>query len=396
MIKRKINLIPRYNWDYKFADFSKSFNSALGPYINKHQDVEEIFNQQPVFTTSGRTSLYAILKSLDLPESSGVAVPLYCCDVVFNAIKQANLTPIFIDINLDDYNISSSDFKKKKDTFSAVVAVHMFGHPADMDAISDVCKDTPIIEDCAQSLFSRYKGEYTGFLSTASFFSFRSGKYISSGEGSIIFSKHPILLEKLHNLINEFDEWTTFQQMLHCVYTYIKSSLYRRPLYGLIGYPIGRVLDRKLNLTAKSGFKLKKIAESDLEIIRKRLKNFSGKVNQQRNNALFFLKKIKIREIFLPQEKRNCWSNYYQFALRFNTIESRDRFADYLFKNGIDTAKYLDDIVKIAKDLYGYKGDCPNAEYCSKRVLIIPNHYTLSQEDLFYIVYCINAGAKYL
>lgn len=392
MLKQRIRLIPRYNWDYKFSDFTKSFLAALRLNSNFTINFEKIFNQRPILTASGRTSLYAILKCLNLPSGSKVGVPLYCCSVVFDAISKAGLIPNFIDINLKDYNISVSDLKRKMNSLSALIVVHMFGHPADMDSISDVCGNIPIIEDCAQSLFSRYKEQYTGLLSKASFFSFRSGKYISAGEGSAILTKDPFIYKSLSKVIEQFNDWTKLQQIMHCTGTYIKSSFYKRPWYGIIGYPLGNILDRKLNLTAKTGFKLRKIAMSDIRIVNDRIENFIVKVNKQRKNALYFLEKIKIKDVFLPHERRNCWSNYYQFAVRFKNVEGRNHFSDYLYKCGIDTAKYLDDVVDIAKDYYNYKGDCPNAEDCSKKVLIIPNYYTLSKTDMDYIVNCLNAG----
>jgi len=392
MLKQRISMIPRYNWDYKFSDFAKSSISAFKSSLEIEQTLEKIFKQKPLFTTAGRTSLYAILKSLNLPEGSGLGVPLYCCPVVFEAIRQASLVPRFIDINMEDYNLSMSDLKKKRKLLSAVVVVHMFGHPADMDTITNICEDIPIIEDCAQSMFSKYKGQYTGFLSTASFFSFRSGKYISAGEGSAIFAKDPLLRKSLRALIEDFNDWTKIRQVIHCTSVYIKSSFYKRPLYGLIGYPIGRILDRRFNLTAKSGFKLNKIATSDIKIVNDRIENFLQKVNKQRENAFYFLEKIKKPNMFLPYEKENCWSNYYQFAIRFSNTEERNSYADFLLKHGIDTAKYLDDVIETAKDFYNYKGDCPNAEECSKKVLIIPNHYSLSRADLNHIVNCINNG----
>lgn len=390
----KTNLTPRYNWDYKLSDFVNALAAALRQNLNGVGVLEKVFGNKPILTTSGRTSLYAILKSLNLPEGSYVGVPLFCCSVVFHAIRQANLIPKFIDINLYDYNLSAADLKKKKDTLSAVVVVHMFGHPADMDSISAVCGDIPIIEDCAQSLFSKYKGHYTGSLTTVSFFSFRSGKYISAGEGSAIFTKDPLLYDSINKLVDSFDKRNLLQEILHCTATYIKSTLYKKPLYGIIGYPIGKRLDRKLNLTDKTGFRTSKVSRSDLRIINNRIETFSSKVNKQRQNALYFLEKIKIQNVFLPGEREECHSNYYQFAIRFENTEQRDFMADYLLKHGIDTAKYLDDITGLAKKQYNYNRDCPKAELCSKTVLVIPNHYTLSELYLGYIVKSLNNAKR--
>lgn len=390
MIRQKIRLVPRYNWDYGLSDYAKALAATFRPMPDGVRVFQALFGQEPIFTTSGRTSLYAILKALALPERSRVGVPLFCCPVVFDAIRQAGLLPTFIDINLRDYNLSAADLGKKKNSLSAVVVVHMFGHPADMDSISAVAGNIPVLEDCAQSLFSKYKGQYTGFLSTASFFSFRSGKYISAGEGSAIFAQEASLREAIKELVETLDQLSFVQEALHCTATYIKSTLYKRPWYGTLGYPIGRKIDRKLNLTAKTGFKLGKIAKADCEIINDRMDTFFGKVNKQRENALYFLKRLEMEDVILPCESKDCRSNYYQFAVRFKDAEQRDRMADYLFKHGIDSAKYLDEVVHAAREHYNYNGDCPNAEHCSKTVLVVPSHYTLSRKDLDHIVHCLN------
>ncbi|MCK4817447.1 DegT/DnrJ/EryC1/StrS family aminotransferase, partial [bacterium] len=335
MIKKKIGLIPRYNWDYDFSDLIKASVAAFMPASENKGNFEKFFRQNPVFTTSGRSALYVILKSLHLSEGSHVGVPLFCCSVVFDAIRQANLVPKFIDINLEDYNLSTTDLEKKKDSLSAIVIVHMFGHPADMDSISTISGDIPLVEDCAQSLFSTYKGQYTGFLSTASFFSFRSGKYISAGEGSAILAKDPILGNAIKKSVEAFDGWSFFQELLHPTMTYIKSTLYKRPWYGTLGYPIGMRIDRKLNLTAKTGFNLKRIARSDLRILDDRIENFYEKVKRQKENTLYLLSNIKMVNAFLPYEKDQCWSNYYQFAIRFQDTEKRNLMAQYLFDHGI-------------------------------------------------------------
>lgn len=272
----------------------------------------------------------------------------------------------------------------------------MFGHPADMDAIHDVSGDIPVIEDCAQSLFSRYKGNYTGTLSDVSFFSFRSGKYISAGEGSAIFCREPRLFESLRKMVGELENRNLIQEILHCASTYAKSTLYKRPWYGTIGYPIGMRVDRKLNLTAKSGFNFSQIARTDLSIIHNRMETFFEKVKKQKENALYLLKNLRMENVVLPLEKDNCWSNYYQFVIRFETPGKRDAMADYLFKQGVDTAKYLDEVIDVAAENYHYKGDCPNSEICSKTVLVIPNHYTLSRKDLDHIVNCVNDGLGFL
>ena len=342
-LRDRIGLIPRNNWDYGFEALFSALMS-MGNNSNQAPNTEHIFQHRPVWTNSGRTSLYTILQSLDLPAGAKVGVPLFCCSVVFNAICQAGLTPCFIDSNMADYNLSVEDLRKKRADLSAVVAVHMFGNPCDMDAINTAAENIPVIEDCAQSIFSTYKGKQTGLLSTASFFSFRCGKYISAGEGSAIFCREPELQKKIEQIANSFERWPASKALLHSFLTFAKATLYNRPWYGLVGYPIGMRLDKKLNLTAKDGFETGKIAPTHLALIEERIARFQEKINLQREHAYLLLNAVAPGNFSLPSEGNGCSGNWFQFALRFQNPNQRDAMADYLLKQGIDSSKYLDDI----------------------------------------------------
>ena len=392
-LRNRIKLIPRNHWDYG-AGACITALSNLNRHHSHTANLETIFHQPPLWTNTGRTSLFAILKALELPHGAKVGVPLFCCSVVFNAIRQAGLTPCFIDSNLNDCNLSADDLRRKRSGLAALVTVHMFGSPSDLDAILETAESLPVIEDCAQSLFSTYKGKLTGLLTTASFFSFRCGKYISAGEGSAIFCQETTLKEKLEQIVATFEGWSTREMFTHTLATYAKASLYNRPWYGLIGYPVGMRLDQKLNLTAKGGFKAGKIASTHQALIEKRIPDFHSKIDLQRAHAQLLLKNLVPVNYDLPYQTEAGTSNWFQFPLRFHNQQQRDRMTGFLFDQGIDTARYLDDIVVEARSQYGYTGDCPNAERLSKTILLIPIHYSLPASDIEYIARSINQASQ--
>ncbi|MCC6957542.1 MAG: DegT/DnrJ/EryC1/StrS family aminotransferase [Anaerolineales bacterium] len=389
----RIGLIPRNNWDYGFSALAMAFANAFN-HSARPSNVEAVFGQTPVWTSSGRASLYAILKSLELPAGAKVGVPLFCCSVVFDAICQAGLTPLFIDSNVEDPNLSCEDFCAKRASLAAVIAVHMFGNPCDMQAVMAVAGGIPVIEDCAQSIFSAYHGKQTGFLSTASFFSFRCGKYLSAGEGSAIFCRAPELRAKIEKVVDTFESWSRPEMLIDALFTFAKAALYHRPLYGLVGYPVGIRLDKKLNLTAKEGFRTAKIASTHLALIDARIGDFQTKIERQKQHAHTLLNTITPGVLGLPSDDDGCCANWFQFALRFQSARERDAMAGYLLRHGIDTAKYLDDIAEEARSNYGYNGDCPNAELLSKTILLVPIYYTLQSRDIERIAHTINAGLK--
>jgi perosamine synthetase len=390
---KSYRLIPRNHWDYGFSALFSAF-AGMSNHITAAPNVENIFQNKAVWTNSGRTSLYAILKSMKLPIGAKVGVPLFCCSVVFDTISRAGLSPVFIDSNINDCNISIEDFQKKRADLVAVIAVHMFGKPCDMNSVIAIAGTMPVIEDCAQSIFSTYKGKQTGLLSTASFFSFRCGKYISAGEGSAIFCRDLELQKEIERIVNSFESGSILKMFIDALLTFSKATLYSRPWYGLIGYPVGMRLDKKLNLTAKDGFETGKIASTHLALINERIACFQEKIEIQKAHAELLLNAVAPGKFSLPCLGYDCSSNWYQFALRFQNTKQRNKMADYLLHQGIDTAKYLDDIADETRSKYGYEGDCPNAELLSKTILLVPIHYSLCNADIEHIARSINKGSQ--
>ena len=386
----KANLIPRNNWDYGVGDLIKALLSCCKG-IDETPRISEFFQSSPLLTTSGRSALYALLKSFDLPAGSRIGVPLFCCPVVFNAIWQTGHVPLFIDSNFHDFNLSPIDLRKKRSDIVALIAVHMFGNPCDMDSINSIAKGIPVIEDCAQSLYSSYKGRQTGFLASASFFSFRCGKYISSGEGSIVFCKETSLCEKVGKEIAAFKSWPLPSALRDYILTFIKATFYKRPLFGIMGYSFGKKLDKYLNLTAKDGFKTKRIAPGYLSLLEHRVPTYKKYIDLQILNARLLKSLITLRNVILPAENSECSSNWFQFALRFPSSAQRDAMVSHLWKHGIDSAPYLDTVVEEAREVYGYiPGTCPNAEQLTKTTLLIPIHYTLKEQEICSIANSIN------
>ena len=392
-LRDTVDLIPRNNWDYGVDALT---HAALGIYhhTSEASNFASLFAQDPIWTNAGRTSLYAILKALELPPGAEVGVPLFCCSVVFDAIRQAGLTPRFIDSDFDDYNLSAEDLQKKRPGLAAVVPVHMFGEPVDMDAVNAVADGLPVIEDCAQSLLSTYKGRLTGLLSTVSFFSFRCGKYVSAGEGSAIICRDRELHRRIERLTATFTPWSVSGMITDAITTFAKAALYNRPWYGLAGYPVGMRLDKRLNLTAKGGFETGPAAATHLALIDERIPGFQQKVNRQREHAHVLLDALTPGQVELPAESPDGDRNWFQFPLRFADTEQRDRMSAHLLARGIDTAKYLDDITEVARAQHGYGGDCPNAERLSRTTLLVPIHYSLHRRDIEHIAASINEGCR--
>lgn len=386
-----IGLVPRDHWEHKISDLLCGLVSVLVPRKdNERLCIDGLGNCLPV--RSGRAGLVLAIRSLNLPPGARIGVPLYCCSVVFKAIIEAGCEARFIDIEPETLCMSPEDLSAKRSQIDAVIAVHMFGNLCDMSSLRAAAPGKPIIEDCAQALGSKIEGRMAGTFGNIAFFSFRSGKYLSVGEGGALFSSDYNLFSRLSQLIAEMPTPSYADQFVHVIKTYIKSILRSRPLYGIVGYPLWNILGKKLNLAEKSGIAVSQIYRADYAIARKRLPILDSAIKKQRANADFYSKTLNLEPGMQCKEKPGAVYNRYHYPVTFPSIKHRDFIADYLFKRRIDSIKYLDDIVDVATKNFGYTSDCPVAEQLSKAVLIIPSYYSLHEQDLQHIAMCLNAG----
>jgi len=298
----------------------------------------------------------------------------------------------FIDIERKTFCISLDDLSAKRSELDAVIAIHTFGNVCDIRSVQVVVDGIPIIEDCAQAIGSKLDDRMVGSFGALAFFSFRSGKYLSAGEGGVLFSPDAEMYSLAAQYVREMRALDAAEEYVHVAKTYVKSLLRSKPLYGLVGYRLWRVLNHKMNLPEKSGISLTRIHRADLATIRRRLPLLDSAIERQRANADFYAKSLKLEPGMLCAEKPGTFSNRYCFPITFASSDHRDFIATYLIRRQIDTIKYLDDVVDIAANNYGYEGDCPVAEQLSKRVLLIPNYSTLKSREVQRIAHCVNAG----
>ena len=392
-MKIKPGLIPRFNLDYSINDFFYGIKSVI---LTDYFDLDPLnraFGKKSFFfTNSGRTSLYVILKALNLPKNSKIGVPLYSCTAVFDAIIQAGHIPCFIDIELKNYTMDPNDLSGKINDLSAVVVIHTFGRPAEIDEIKNVAGDKPVIEDCAHSLLSEYKGKKTGTIGDASFFSFRLRKYISAGEGSLIILNTDEFKDAFQKEIDLLQPHSKINEIKHAIFTYATSFLYHKPWFGLFAFPLISSKREKEEYPVKSikkEFNTAKIRKNDLCIFLRKFEVFKEKMEIQRKNSLFLIEKLQNEPISLPYEKKDTICNYYLFPLMFKNKNERENAHMSLRDLNIDTSTLWSKTPILAKEGYGYKGDCCNAEKCSDTILTIPNYYTLSDEKLAEITDCI-------
>lgn len=154
--------------------------------------------------SSGTAALHLALVALGAGDGDEVICPSYVCSALLHAVRHARATPVLAEIDEETFNIDARDVKKRITAKTkAIIVPHLFGLPADVAEITSL--GIPVIEDCAQSLGSRFRDRFTGSFGVISIFSFYATKVIAAGEGGMLLSSDSGLIEKIRDL-RDYDE----------------------------------------------------------------------------------------------------------------------------------------------------------------------------------------------
>ena len=186
---------------------SRMLSSTVGNVTKKFE--EEFANfigaSHAVAVANGTAALFIALKACDIGPGDEVIVPSFTFIATATAVLHANAIPVFADIDPETFTINPKSVEEKiTERTKAIIAVHLFGHPADIDGLRKVADryGLCLIEDSAQAIGAKYKGKKTGVLGDIAAFSFYPTKNITSGEGGMIVTNDDRLAEKARLIRN--------------------------------------------------------------------------------------------------------------------------------------------------------------------------------------------------
>ena len=181
-------------WNNEWNKYLKKFENSFAEYI----DVK-----YAIATSSCTGAMQLALMALDIGEGDEVIVPDITWVSTANVVHAVGATPIFADVNIDSWTIDPNSIESKiTDNTKAIMPVHMYGHPSDMDAIINLATkyNLKIIEDAAPSIGALYKGKKTGSFGDFSAFSFQGAKLLVTGEGGMLCTNDENLYKKAYRL----------------------------------------------------------------------------------------------------------------------------------------------------------------------------------------------------
>ena len=184
---------PRLSIGPKMADFEESMAKAAGvPY--------------GVAVSSGTAGLHLCLRALGIGEGDEVILPSFTFIAAGSAVLYQRATPVFVDIDPITLNLDPGRLEKMiTPRTRAIIVVHTFGYPADLDPILEVARKhgVAVIEDACEALGAQYRGRSVGGIGDLGVFAFYPNKVITTGEGGMVVTPHSHLAEAMRALRNQ-------------------------------------------------------------------------------------------------------------------------------------------------------------------------------------------------
>jgi len=150
-------------------------------------------------TNNGTTALHLALVASGIGKGDEVIIPTFTMIATANAIIYSGAKPVLVDSEMETWNMDVSKIEEKiTSKTKAIMVVHIYGHPADMDAVTELARKHKlwVIEDAAEAHGAEYKSRKTGNLSDIGCFSFYGNKIITTGEGGMVVTNNEKIADK--------------------------------------------------------------------------------------------------------------------------------------------------------------------------------------------------------
>ncbi len=332
--------------------YLEAFENAFSAYCGVHFGVG---------TTSGTTALHLAVAALGIGPGDEVIIPDFTIAACAFAVIYCGAKPIFVDVEPDTWNLNPALIEKKitKRT-KAIMPVHIYGHPCDMDSIIALAKKYKlmVIEDAAEAHGATYKGKVAGGIGHVGIFSFYANKIITSGEGGMVITNNPRIAERARLLRN---------------LAFLKK---KRFFHKEIGFNF-----RMTNLQAALGLaQFEKINEF---------------IERRRNNASKYQTLLKdVRGLTLPIERPETKNVYWMYGVLVdkNFGMNRDTLMTKLYESGIETRTFF--IPMHRQPIFKKMGLCPKEKFpvterISQTGFYLPSSSGLTESEIRTVCHAI-------
>ena len=318
-------------------------------------------------TTSCTTALHLILAAMEIGPGDEVIVPAFTWVATANVVLHCGATPVFVDVERESFNMDPALVAAKiTPRTKAIIAVHLFGLCADMDAIAKAAPGIPIVEDAACAAGAAYKGRHAGSLGLAGAFSFHPRKSITTGEGGMVTTNDARLALRADSLRNHGADISEEQR-------HVAPKPYLLADFNLAGFNY-----RMTDLQGAVG--LVQLGKMDRYI------------DERQKWAEFYARELKgipwLRVPRVPAGCRHGWQSYVCMVDEKKAGRPRNDIMDRLMQKGINTrpGTHAVHMLGYYRTKFGLKpDDFPAARDCDRQSMAIPLHNRMSEDDYHYV-----------
>lgn len=326
--------------------------SSKGIFLKRFEDefAQYISARKATAVCNGTVALHLAMLALGISPGDEVIVPTLTYVAPVNAVSYCGATPVFVDSLTDTWQIDPADVRKKisKKT-KAILAVHLYGHPCDLEELRKVAdeNDLFLIEDCAEAIGSLVNGKHVGTVGDVSTFSFFGNKTITTGEGGLVATNDETLYERA---------------------THFKGqglAKHRQYWHDVIGYNY-----RMTNVCAAIG--LAQLEQIDVLL------------NRKLEIARLYQKYFESAKIKYHHQVGNVRHSYWMFSILLDSPALRDPMREHLASHGIETRPLFYPVHTMPMYSSKYQKH-PVAESLGWRGINLPSYPGLTDEDVCYI-----------
>jgi perosamine synthetase len=326
--------------------------SSKGRFISEFESKFSEFTKikYSIAVPNGTIALHLALLTLGVGKGDEVIVPTLSYVASANAVTYTGANPVFVDSMYGTWQIDPSDVRKKitKRT-KAVMPVHLYGFPSDMNEIKKIAGENNllIIEDCAEAFGTKLQEKHIGNFGNISAFSFFGNKTITTGEGGMVSTNNKKLFQLATRLKGQ------------------GLAKNREYWHDIVGYNY-----RMTNICAAIG--LAQLERAEMIISRKR------------QIAEWYHTLLSDLSVEFHQEVQGIFHSYWMVNFLVNNYKDRDKLRDHLKKNGIETRPVFFPIHTMP--IYrNNKHKFPVAEDIARRGITLPSYPGLTREDVLFI-----------
>jgi len=339
--KKYLNNCIDTTWISSQGEYIIKFEKALAEYHNV---------DYAIATSNCTTALHLSLKGLGI----GPGDEVICPDLTFiapaNMIVLSGAKLVLVDIDLDTLTINPSLIKEKvTEHTKAIIVVHQFGHAAHMDEILAIAKeyDLKVIEDNAESIGGRYKGELLGTFGDVATYSFFGNKIITTGEGGAVLTNDKDTAIRCRELRDHGMNHKKKYHHTNLGYNYRMTNMQAA---------IGLAQMERLN-------QILELRKQQMDYYYEQLENF--------------------KEIILRKYSDWCEPVHWMMTMTLNSKYDRNEFLNYMGENGVDCRQMINPVHDAEHFVDQFAdSDFKNSINVSKQSLHLPSGLGLTQKEI--------------